>query len=81
MDIKVVDKEVEFKPLIVEITLQTQEEINAFYSLGNHWNPIKDLLTERKKRSDYQHDGRFIPKDMAEILRTFYDIARPFVRW
>ena len=68
MKVTVKQQPEEFKPVTLEITLESKEEIYILYQLGNNGASVEKLLNELQS-SDYKVD---------DLLTVFYKRLKPF---
>jgi metallophosphoesterase superfamily enzyme len=60
----------EFKPITLEITLETAEELEILFQLGNHGESIEEMLNKDMEQ-DYEID---------KLLTIFYEELEIFRR-
>ena len=69
--VKIVETEQAFKPVTIQITLNTLDELNALYQISSHEGGVCDLL----KGKTYSDE-----KATKEVLSSMFDVLNRFIR-
>ena len=66
-----------FEPFDLVITLQTQDEVNALFTLGNMANYIKESLESYKECVNHlDNDTTYKPEEVRKVISHFYKALR-----
>jgi hypothetical protein len=74
MKVTVKQQPEEFKPVTLEITLESREELEAMYQVGNYSYQIQELINKEESKF-----GKPSNHEIDEALIIFFNSLRPLL--